>query len=205
MTRHLPFASQIMRASPAALVPRLALLVPALFGACARPGASLRAATVASAAAPASSPLQGTWALLAADEIQPDGARVPAYGAEPRGLLIVDADGRYSLQLYRAGRRRFASGDKRRGTPEEYADATLGMSAHTGRCRLDAAAHELVFEIELSQFPNWEGTVQRRSFTLTGDTLRYRIPASASGNGTVPVSEWRRLSATAPTAPRAAR
>jgi hypothetical protein len=74
------------------------------------------------------------------------------------------------------------------------------MSAHTGRCRVDAATGELVFEIALAQFPNWEGTVQRRSFTLSGDTLRYRIPVAASGNGTIPISEWRRVARSPSTA-----
>ncbi len=141
----------------------------------------------------ARSPLTGTWMLTAADEIQPGGARVQSYGADPKGLLIVDADGRYSLQLYRAGRRTFAAGDKRRGTPEEFMDSVLGMSAHFGRCFIDPISGDLVFRIELAQYPNWEGTEQRRSYTLSGDTLKYRIPASASGNGTIPISEWRRV------------
>lgn len=139
------------------------------------------------------SPLAGTWILTAADEIQPGGARVHSYGEEPKGLLIVDDSGRYSLQIFRAGRRRFASGDKRRGTPEEYVDAVLGMSSHTGRCFIDPADDMLVFQIELAAYPNWEGTVQRRAYTLSDDLLAYRIPVAASGNGTIPISEWRRV------------
>lgn len=138
----------------------------------------------------AASPLEGTWTLLAADEIRPDGTRARAYGPHPRGTLIVDAEGRYSLQLFRSGRLRFASGVKTRGTAEEYMDTVLGMSSHMGRCHIEAASGLLVFEIELAQFPNWEGTVQRRSYTLRGDTLAYRIPVAASGNGTIPISEW---------------
>jgi lipocalin-like protein len=139
------------------------------------------------------SPLAGTWILTAADEIQPGGARIHSYGEEPKGLLMVDDSGRYSLQIFRTGRRRFASGDKRRGTPEEYVDAVLGMSSHTGRCFIDPADDMLVFQIELAAYPNWEGTVQRRAYTLSGEQLAYRIPVAASGNGTIPISEWRRV------------
>ncbi len=47
-------------------------------------------------------------------------ARVPAYGPKPEGLLVLGADGRYSLHVVRASRLKFASGDKRRGTPDEH-------------------------------------------------------------------------------------
>jgi hypothetical protein len=137
------------------------------------------------------SPLAGTWTLTAADDLLADGTRVPAYGAEPKGILIIDAEGRYSLQIYRTGRLRFAAGDKRRGTPEEFADATLGMSAHTGHCSIDPSDNRLVFRIESASYPNWEGTVQRRVFRLSGDTLTWQVPPSASG--ATPISEWRRL------------
>lgn len=139
------------------------------------------------------SPLSGTWVLVAADEIRPGGDRVHSYGDDPQGLLIVDADGRYSLQIYRSGRQKFAAGAKARGTPEEFADAVLGMSSHTGRCLIDPADNTLVFKIELSAFPNWEGTEQRRSYQLSGDRLSYQVPATANGTGVRPISEWRRI------------
>src|SRR6188474_23660 len=83
--------------------------------------------------------LVGTWTLTAADDIHPDGTRAPAYGRDPIGLLIFGEDGRYSVQIYRSDRTRFASGDKRRGTAAEYEAATLGMSSHFGRYAVDWA------------------------------------------------------------------
>lgn len=151
------------------------------------------AGSVWAQATPESDSLAGTWVLTAADEIGADGIRKPSYGPEPRGVLIVDADGRYSLQVFRSGRRRFASGSKRRGTPEEYADAVLGMSSHVGHCYIDSQNGMLVFRIELASYPNWEGTEQLRSYTLTGDLLAYRIPAAATGDGIIAISEWRRV------------
>jgi len=140
------------------------------------------------------SPLAGTWVLTAADEIRPDGTRAPSYGDAPKGRLIIDAEGRYSLQIFRAGRRKFASGDKARGTHDEYVDAVMGMSTHTGRCYIDPSDNRLVFQIELAAYQNWEGTVQRRVYTLSGDTLSYQVPKSAAGvSGIIPISEWRRV------------
>ena len=111
------------------------------------------AAATAQAGAAAHS-LTGTWALTAADEIGRDGVRRQSYGPEPQGLLIIDADGRYSLQLFRRDRRRFASGSKRQGTADEYADAVLGMSSHVGRCLIDSITGTWIFRSELASFPN---------------------------------------------------
>jgi hypothetical protein len=143
--------------------------------------------------ASARSPLVGTWTLRAADEIRPDGSRVPSYGESPQGTLMIDDEGRYSLQIFRPGRPRFETGDKGRGTAEEYRAAVLGMSSHIGHVALDAAHGHIVFRIEIASFPNWDATEQKRQFQMTGDELSYQVPAAATGNGTVAVSVWRRV------------
>ena len=67
------------------------------------------------------STLSGTWTLKAAQVILPDGKRVtdPAYGDSAKGILMIDSDGQYSLQIFRPDRPKFSSGDKKRGTPDE--------------------------------------------------------------------------------------
>lgn len=144
----------------------------------------------ATGVAAADFPLAGTWTLTAADRITPSGVRERDYGAAPKGRLIIDAQGRYSLQIFKSERTGFASGDKKRGTPEEYADAVLGSSTHYGVVAIDEAAHQLVFKIEGASFKNWEGGTQRRAYDLRGDLLSYRVPTAPDGN--VPISEWRR-------------
>ena len=136
--------------------------------------------------------LQGTWTLSAAYETRADGTRTYNYGEHPHGLLIVDADGRYSLQIFRADRPRFASADKTRGSAEEYRAAVTGASTHIGRVHVDAAAKRLVFDIESASFPNWQGTQQVRDFSYANGTLTYAVPASASGNGSTAYSVWQR-------------
>lgn len=156
-------------------------------------GTAMLAAAVAVAVPVAPHPLAGTWALVAADDVLPDGSRVPAYGSAPAGLLIVDAQGRYSLQLFRTDRPRFAAGDKRRGTPAEFESAVLGMSSHVGWIDVDAAAHVLTFHIALAAYPNWEGTSQRRQFELVDEVLTYRLPAQAGSSANIPLTAWRRV------------
>ncbi|WHU03394.1 lipocalin-like domain-containing protein [Sphingomonas sp. NIBR02145] len=137
--------------------------------------------------------LAGTWVMDSAYEILADGRRVTNYGEHPLGLLIVDSAGRYSLQIFRRDRPAFATGDKARGTPEEFRAAALGSSTHFGRVRIDAAAKQLVFDVEGASFPNWEGRRQVRDYALQDRLLRYAVPASASGNGTTAYSIWRRV------------
>ncbi|WP_394827981.1 lipocalin-like domain-containing protein [Pendulispora albinea] len=147
----------------------------------------LRADDRATAVTPS---LVGTWTLSAADDLRADGTRVPAYGTGPKGILFLGADGRYSVQIYRATRPRFASGDKRRGTADEYRDATIGVSAHFGRYAVDPVAKTITFRIECASFPNWDGAEQKRPYTVDGDELSWRVPATP--DGTIPISVWRR-------------
>lgn len=136
-------------------------------------------------------PLAGTWTLVAADVLHPDGSRSHDYGDAPKGLLLIDRMGHYSLQLYRTDRPRFANPSKAKGTAPEYRAAVMGASTHFGTVAVDPARHQLVFHIEGASFPNWEGQEQRRGFELHGDTLSYRVPPRPDGN--VPVSVWRRV------------
>ena len=64
------------------------------------------------AAPPTALSLAGTWTLVAADVLHADGTRTRDYGAAPKGLLMIDAQGRYTLQIFKAERPRFVSGEK---------------------------------------------------------------------------------------------
>jgi hypothetical protein len=137
------------------------------------------------------SSLAGTWTLVAADVLHPDGSRSHDYGDAPKGLLLIDRAGRYSLQLYRAERPRFADPNKAKASAQEYRAAVMGASTHYGTLAVEPDKHQLVFHIEGASFPNWEGQEQTRAFELRGDTLSYRVPPRPDGN--VPISVWRRI------------
>ncbi|HEY4294677.1 lipocalin-like domain-containing protein [Luteibacter sp.] len=141
--------------------------------------------------APEVSPLAGTWTLVAADVHHPDGSRASDYGAKPEGLLLVDSQGHYSLQIFKAERLAFGLGNKAKGTPEEYASAVMGSSTHFGTLSIDRDQDALVFHIQGASFPNWEGQEQRRHYELKSDTLSYRV--TPRPNGDVPISVWRKI------------
>ncbi|HSX59681.1 MAG TPA: lipocalin-like domain-containing protein [Tahibacter sp.] len=165
---------------------------PLLVSLCASATLFVSTTVVADSGIDAAHPLEGTWTMTQAYEIHPDGSRTTNYGEHPIGRLIVDAAGRYSLQIFRPSRPAFASGDKTRGTAEEYRQASVGSSTHFGRVAVDAGKHQLTFDLQAASFPNWEGKRQVRDYTLDNDVLSYAVPASASGSGVVAYSVWRR-------------
>lgn len=132
----------------------------------------------------------GTWVLAAADKFLPDGTRVSDYGENPHGLVIFTSDGYYSLQIYRAERLKFSSGDKFDGTPEEYKDASLSMSVSFGRYNFDPVKGTITFHIDRSSVPNRDDTTSVRSVELKGDTLSWKV--NARKDGSVPITVLRR-------------
>jgi hypothetical protein len=145
-----------------------------------------------SATAASSQQLIGTWTLVRVDNLLPDGARVHLYGDAPQGILTFDTRGRYTLQILRSGRPKFDSNDKSKGTPDENAAAVQGSNAHWGRYSVNDADGTLTFYIDHASFPNWEGTQQKRKFTLVGDRLKYTVPAPTTGTAAVGEVEWQR-------------
>lgn len=144
------------------------------------------------AASPANTfPLSGTWTLVGADVLHADGTRTSDFGMNPKGVLLIDNQGRYSLQIFRTDRPRFSTGDKAKGSDAEYKAAVMGSSTHFGTVRMDAASGELIFHIDGASFPNWEGQEQHRHYELKDNVLSYRVPPRP--NGDVPVSVWRRV------------
>lgn len=135
--------------------------------------------------------LAGTWTLIGAYEIHADGSRTTNFGEHPLGRLMIDAEGRYSLQIFRPDQRSFALNNKARGMPEEYRDAVLGSSTHFGQVALDAVHHTISFKIDAASYANWEGSEQIRDYSLAGNVLTYAVPAGASGDGTIAYSVWR--------------
>lgn len=132
----------------------------------------------------------GTWILAGAAKLLPNGTRISDYGPDPHGLVIFTADGYYSVQIYRDKRLKFASGDKLRGTAEEYRDALLSTSVHFGHYSLNAANHTITFRIDRSSFPNQDDTTQVRPYEMKGDELSWKV--AARPDGSVPITILRR-------------
>ncbi len=130
--------------------------------------------------------LVGTWSYVSVDIVRPDGSRTPLYGPNPRGMASFDSKGHYILMTARASISKFASNDRAKGTPEENKAVVEGSIAHFGNYTINEAEKTITFHIGTCTFPNWDGTDQKRPFTVSADELKWRTPAS-SGGGTAEV------------------
>lgn len=136
------------------------------------------------------SQLTGTWTLVTADKILPDGKEVPDYGVDPEGIAVFTADGHYVVEIFRSDRIKFAAGDRTKGTADEYKDAVMSTSCHFGTYSVDAAKETISFNVERASFPNWDDTTRTATFKLDGNKLAWRTPARP--DGTIPVSVFMR-------------
>lgn len=134
--------------------------------------------------------LQGTWRLVSSIRVQ-DGKVTDQFGTGAKGMMILDAEGRFMLTIVGPNLPKFVSNSRASGTPEENKAVVAGSIAMFGRYTYDPASKTMTLRTELATFPNWNATEQRRSvITLNGDELKYAT-AQASGGGTATVT-WRR-------------
>jgi hypothetical protein len=140
--------------------------------------------------AQAAKDLAGTWTLVSVVNEQ-GGNKTDAFGPNPKGILTVDANGRYAIIIVRAGLPKVASNNRTTATPEENKAIVQGSTANFGTLSVNAADKTITFKIETATFPNWDGTEQKRAFTLTGDELTYTVPATTTGGTATTV--WKRV------------
>jgi hypothetical protein len=112
---------------------------------------------------------------------------IEPFGPTPKGLMTLDGNGRYAIVLFRAGLPKFASNNRDTGTADENKAIVTGSIAHVGTYTVADGA--IIFRVEHSTFPNWDGQDQKRVLTLSGDELKYTLTSSIGGTATV---VWKR-------------
>ncbi|GAC1440744.1 MAG: hypothetical protein NVSMB58_37850 [Terriglobales bacterium] len=129
--------------------------------------------------------LAGTWSLVSWYNVSDDGKAMPqpVDGTDPRGILVFDGHGYFSLVIA-TDRPRWKSPDRMEGTEEENKLAARGTLAYYGTYSLNDADHTFTLNVERSLHPNLNGTFQKRSFTLIGDELKYSTPPFRYPKGT---------------------
>jgi Lipocalin-like domain len=129
--------------------------------------------------------LVGTWALVSNDNVAPDGTKRQIFGANPNGILIFEANGRYAQIFVRPGRPQFKANNRLEGTPEEIKAAYEGALVHFGTWSVTEAEKTIVICTEGALYPNQEGTKGKRTIvSLTADELKLANPASGAGGTT---------------------
>jgi hypothetical protein len=129
--------------------------------------------------------LIGSWTLVASDNYAPDGTLRQLLGPNPKGSLILGADGRYAQIQVDPDRPKFKSNNRLTGTPEENTAAVKGATAQFGTWSVDEKEKMLTYKVEGALYPNSQGGTESRLVTLTGDELKYTNPGAAGGRAEV--------------------
>jgi hypothetical protein len=116
--------------------------------------------------------LVGTWRLLSYIEVPLDGGDSGfPMGKSPKGLLIYAPDGHMSVQISASQEQKYVSGDRMNATEVELAERMRGYIAFSGKYNVDNKAASVLYTIQTSLFPNWEGGKQLRKIDFEGDIL----------------------------------
>src|SRR6202045_5407955 len=78
--------------------------------------------------------LVGSWVLVSLTSGEGASQSLP-YGPNPKGTMMVDANGRFSITVLRSDLPKFASNNRMTGTPEENKAIVQGTIAYFGTDR----------------------------------------------------------------------
>jgi hypothetical protein len=133
-----------------------------------------------------------TWTLVAITYNQ-DGKTRDIFGASPAGTLMFDMGGRFAQVIMRSDFPKFASNNRETGTPEENKAIVQGSIAYFGT--YSVSNETISLHVDGSTFPNWKGTDQKRTLTLSEDELKWTnpTPSAATGGGTTATLVWKRI------------
>ena len=106
-------------------------------------------------------------------------------GRARKALVIFDSAGRFNWLISRPNRAKFVSKRRDQGTEDENKATVQGCLGYSGTYAV--ADQVIAFNIEASTYPNDEGAEQKRSFTLTGDELRWSNQTKLVGGSAVAV------------------
>jgi hypothetical protein len=128
----------------------------------------------------------GTWTLVSSI-LERDGTKTDQFGAGAKGMMSLDASGRFMLTILGPDLPKFTSGNRAAGTAEENKAVMSKSIAMIGAYVFNPEAKTLTLKTERASFPNWDGTEQKRLVvTANGQELKYITPsASGGGVGTV--------------------
>lgn len=137
--------------------------------------------------------LVGTWRLRSWEAVADDGTIARPFGDRPIGYLMYTSDLHMITTISEADRNPIG-GDVLLAPPEAQADAFGSFMAYAGPFRVTEG--DVIHSVEMSLYPDWIGTEQRRHVRL--DVSGHRLTLSTDP---IPVSgvlmrhhlDWERL------------
>ena len=135
----------------------------------------------------------GTWTLVSLTSGEGANQTLP-YGPNPKGTMMVDVNGRFSIMVARSDLPKFASNNRMSGTPEENKAIVQGTIAYFGT--YSVADKIMTHHIEGGTWPSWTGTDQKRVARFEGNRVYLSTPPSLdpiTGTMSVRTMTWEKL------------
>jgi hypothetical protein len=132
----------------------------------------------------------GTWTLVSTSNTAADGSKQDLWGANPKGMLIFDASGRFTQIIVRSDIPKFKANSRLQGTPEENAASVRGTTATFGTWSANEADKTLTVRNEGAMYPNQIGEESKRPVSVSAEELKITNPTTAAGMRAENV--WRR-------------
>ena len=136
--------------------------------------------------------LIGRWRIVRWEQRYDDGRIQHPLGEDLEGFLQYDPDGRMFVMLARRERPLFRTGGQWDTRDAEHASAYRSMLTYAGTW--ERIGDEVVHHVELSLYPAWTGSDQRRRYEFRDDgtlalTARFE---DGSREARTALLEWRR-------------
>src|SRR6516165_12816161 len=93
------------------------------------------------------------------------------YGPTPSGWIMYHPDGNMCVAIMRPDRPKFVSNNAVGGTPDEIKAAFEGYFSYCGSYEVNKQEAFVIHRIQVSSFPNWLATEQKRFFEIAGDRI----------------------------------
>ena len=137
----------------------------------------------------------GTWKLMSWKIEQADSEVTDSpLGPNPLGWIMYQPCGRMCVALMRPDRRKFASNNLMEATQEEIKIGFEGYMSYCGSYEINERERFIIHHLQLSWFPNWVETDQKRYFEFTGSRLTLTSPpVTLVGAAQVHRLIWERL------------
>jgi lipocalin-like protein len=132
--------------------------------------------------------LVGTWTLVSLTVGEGSNPAMP-YGENPRGMMMLDAEGHFMITVLRSDLPKFAARGRMAGTPDENKAIVQGTIAYFGTYTIDEATLVMTVKIEANSFPNFVGQTQTRLISFNGDDeVTYINPTPSDSGGAAKVT-----------------
>jgi hypothetical protein len=116
--------------------------------------------------------LVGTWTVVSDEIVTPSGTKQGPSGPNPKGILMMDAGGRYATMGGKSDRPKLKSGNRSEVTAQEFGTAAMDFAANYGTWTVNEADKTVTMHREGALNPNNEGTDVKVSVSLAGDELK---------------------------------